>query len=91
MANERMPAHLLTQGYARERGDARRNLESEVRHATNQLQRLAADLADDDTAALFSGRARALGQTVAELLVRAGELDMANRLSFLNPLDSEES
>ncbi|MEU6709965.1 hypothetical protein ABZ897_00685 [Nonomuraea sp. NPDC046802] len=39
---------------------------------------------------MFSGHARQLGQTVAELLTRAGQLDMANRLAFLRPSQTEE-
>lgn len=89
MANDRLPDNLLAQGYASERENARLNLEREVQHATRKLQEFTRDLADNPHATLFSGRARQLGQTVAELLTRAGELDMANRLAFLVPEPEE--
>ncbi|WP_101791000.1 hypothetical protein [Nonomuraea indica] len=90
MSVERLPDHLLAQGYAIERENARSNLEREVQHATKQLQQFALDLADNPSGTTFGGRARRLGQTVAELLTRAGELDMVNRLVFLRPESSEE-
>ncbi|SEN88328.1 hypothetical protein [Nonomuraea pusilla] len=90
MTSERLPDHLLLQGYTSERENARLNLQREVEFATQKLQELARELRDCPDGTVFSGRARQLGATVAELLTRAGELDMANRLAFLRPNDPEE-
>lgn len=90
MAADRLPDHLLTRGYDTERQNARANLEREIQFATRKLNELARDLADNPEATVFGGRARQLGQTVAELLTRAGELDMANRLAFLRPDSAKE-
>ncbi|MGA4989915.1 hypothetical protein [Nonomuraea bangladeshensis] len=90
MPEDRLPDHLLRHGYNRERENALANLRREAEFAARQLQTFIVELDTSPDSTVFSGHARQLGATVAELLTRAGQLDMANRLVFLNPAIPEE-
>lgn len=87
----RPTADLLARGHAMERTNARDNLAQALAAAREQLANLEKHFHEDDTRTTFAGDAQRLAQIIVEVVSRAGELGMANRLAFLVPTTPEES
>ncbi len=83
------PDDLLRRGYSSEHQRAADNLRRALVDVQRAVTHLLADLDTDPSAGLYSGAARNMVSSAADAAVRAGELDMANRLSFLLPVSEE--
>jgi hypothetical protein len=85
-----IPDELLRRGYASEHRRAADNLRRALDDIQRAVARLLADLDADPSAGLYGGAARNMASSAADAAVRAGELDMANQLSFLLPVPEED-
>ncbi|MFB9248486.1 hypothetical protein ACFFWE_09625 [Sphaerisporangium melleum] len=81
---------MRVSGFTGERDATARNLRAALAEVQRRAALMVADLDRDPTRGTYGGAARNLVSDAGEVARLAGELDMANRLTFLLPDPKED-
>ncbi|RCG18223.1 hypothetical protein DQ384_39195 [Sphaerisporangium album] len=86
-----LPDNLKRRGYDQEHRNTVKNLRHALDDARKKITGMLDQLDSDPAGGLYGGQARQLATITGEIATYAGELDTANRLTFLLPPAAPEN